>query len=177
MYELTRDWIRIDDLGPMNYYLYDGDDYGGGILEHARVVPPLSDDKVLREVKSNWLHMADHNKRVYNYKSTQATCYGEPQECSDITLYRYYPTIFFGNYYVYENRESQHLNPDREPIETHEFVVFIKSMGWEETLSEGCGWMTPQYSCEIYLGRTLDDIVNYGLLSQDKHMFQIKKNE
>ena len=73
MYKLNNKWKKIDDLGPMHYYLYDGGDYKGGILENAKIVPPLSNDNILHTVKNDWLHLTDHEKKIFVYNSNYST--------------------------------------------------------------------------------------------------------
>lgn len=174
MYKLNNKWNKINDLGPMQYYLYDGEQYKGGILKYAKIIPPLSNDNILHAVKNDWLHLRDHEKKIFVYDSTYSTNFN-----GDSSIYN--PLICFFNYYVYDDDDDDDYDEnndacydyDDEILETHELVLFIKKLSWNETGSEGCGWMNYNDEYEIYLARNLDDIVNFAILPQERTMFDL----
>ena len=166
MYKLNNKWNEINNLGPLEYYLYNGENYEGGILKNAKIIPPFSNDKILDIVKNDWLHLTDHEKKIYVYNKDYSV---SDKFDGERTLSIYNPLICFFNYYVYA-KDFEDIE-DFE-VETHELVLFIKKLSWKETGSEGCGWINYEDEYEIYLARKLDDIVNYAILPQEKFMFE-----
>lgn len=180
---LNEKWIETNSIGPIEYYLNNG--YKDVLLTKAKIIPPFSDDPILHIVKNDWLHLADHDRKIYYYNDNKdCTSVGFEYEgydyTSDITTITYYPTLYFCNYYKYENEEPDEYDEDEEPIEIHPFILFIKKLKWSETQSEGCGGiyfdnMHPEKEhFEIYLAKNLDDITNYAILPEEKeNMFTL----
>ena len=49
-------------------------------------------------------------------------------------------------------------------------ILFINKLVWKETYSEGCGGISHNHTPQMYLAKSLDDIVNYGLLPDERDM-------
>lgn len=157
---MNQNWKKIKDMGPLEYYLhedqYNDGEYNSGILEEAKIIPPILDDEILNIVKNNWLHLKDPDREIYAYDDSCAT---KDTYDDENIISRYNPLLCFCNYY------SQ---------EVHKFIVFIKKLVWKETQSEGCGgiaWTDNEYECEIYLARELDNIIEYALTPGENYMF------
>ena len=80
-------------------------------------------------------------KSVYVYGSTDPVMCEQPYGYED-TLYHYAPMLIIGEGYV----------------------LFMPGMKWVETQSEGCGGEEWELApVKKYIGRTLDDVLRYGL--------------
>ena len=161
MITMNDKWKKCKNLGPLEYYLHDSEK-DGGILEEAVIVPPFSNDAVLNIIKNDWSHLTDHDREIYVYDSTCVTIDNHDPYDSDNTISTYNPLLCFCNYY--ENSEIVGKKPQK-------FVLFIKQLTWKETQSEGCGWALTDRECEIYLARTLDDIIKYAMTPDENIMY------
>jgi len=126
-------------------------------FERIKIVPPFTPDKnkcreCLNLMKTDSKYLFNKNNKIAVYDAQCCTDDGVSVKYDD-TLYTYNPTICF-------------INNDQN--ETKCFL-FILSMKWIETSSEGAGGS----DCDeiIYLAESLDDIIMYGMDEHQQEKF------
>lgn len=152
MKKMNDQWKETDSFGPLDYYIWNGYE---DILTEAKMVPPIGYNPLLEKVRDKMSFLADHERKIYCRKGQDFQDY--PSQYDDGYDCIAYPEMLY-IVPLYSMVDESYEEPVGQAI------LYIKSLVWKESQSEGCGGRVFDAPFEVYLASSIQDLKDYGIL-------------